>query len=117
GNSGSAFQINSGSGLIAVANTNALNFETNPAFNLTVRAQDNGPGNLFSEATITVNLSDVNEIPLISNQSFTISENTSNGTSVGTVVASDPDNGQTLTYSIISGNSQEVHFKSIRVQV
>jgi parallel beta-helix repeat protein len=45
-----------------------------------------------------------NQSPTISNQSFNIAENSANGTNVGTVIASDPDAGQTLTYSILSGN-------------
>jgi hypothetical protein len=41
----------------------------------------------------------------IMNQSFQVDENSINGTVVGTVVASDPDAGQTLEYSIVSGNT------------
>ncbi|HPT02987.1 MAG TPA: right-handed parallel beta-helix repeat-containing protein, partial [Bacteroidales bacterium] len=43
-----------------------------------------------------------NHPPVISNQSFSLNENSANGSIVGTVVASDPDAGQTLTYSIVS---------------
>jgi hypothetical protein len=46
-----------------------------------------------------------NQPPSIKNQSFKISKNVTNGTSVGIVVASDPDVDQSLTYSILSGNS------------
>lgn len=44
-----------------------------------------------------------NNAPTISAATFTIPENTPNGTYVGTVTASDPD-GDALTYSIIAGN-------------
>ncbi len=54
---------------------------------------------------MTVNLTNVNENPNIGNQTFSIAENSANGQQVGVVVASDPDAGQTLTYSIISGNT------------
>ena len=43
--------------------------------------------------------------PTISPQNFSIAENSATGTSVGTVIASDADAGQTLTYDIISGNT------------
>ncbi len=105
GNTNNAFAINPGTGGLTVNNTNALNFENITTFGLTVRVQDNGQGNLYSQATITVNLTNVNENPVINNQAFTIAENSANGTSVGTVVASDPDAGQTLTYSITAGNT------------
>lgn len=46
-----------------------------------------------------------NQIPIIQNQTFALNSNSANNTFVGKVVASDPDAGQTLTYSIISGNT------------
>ncbi|HCT71245.1 MAG TPA: hypothetical protein DF409_09690, partial [Bacteroidales bacterium] len=39
-----------------VNNSQALVFNANPVFNLTVKVQDNGPGNLSSNAIATVNL-------------------------------------------------------------
>jgi hypothetical protein len=46
-----------------------------------------------------------NHSPSILDQGFQLSRNSQNGDSVGTVIASDQDAGQTLTYSIISGNT------------
>jgi hypothetical protein len=46
-----------------------------------------------------------NHYPSILDQSFQVDENSINGTVVGTVVASDPDAGQTLEYFIVSGNT------------
>ena len=50
----------------------------------------------------TVYLFDVtfNQTPMINNQVFNIAENSTNTTVVGTVIASDPDGGQSLTYLI-----------------
>ena len=45
-----------------------------------------------------------NHPPSIQDQGFKMNENSPVGTSVGTVVASDPDAGQALAYSIVSGN-------------
>lgn len=36
---------------------------------------------------------------------FPLAHNTTNGTVVGSITASDPDAGQTLTYKILSGNT------------
>ncbi|MBL0135869.1 MAG: cadherin domain-containing protein [Chitinophagaceae bacterium] len=105
GNTNTAFAINSTTGKITVSNSSALNFESTPSFALTVKVQDNGTGLLSSQAIITINLLNVNEAPIIANQSFSINENSTNGTVVGTVAASDPDAGQTLSYSILSGNT------------
>jgi hypothetical protein len=46
-----------------------------------------------------------NHPPSIQDQVFQLNENSPGGTSVGIVVATDPDAGQTLTYSIVSGNT------------
>lgn len=54
-------------------------------------------------ATVTVNLTDVNEAPEIEDFSFELS-GTTEGTEVGTVSATDPDANSTLTYSLTDGN-------------
>lgn len=63
GNAGGAFAINAATGQIVVANSAALDFETTPNFNLVVRATDNGSPQRFTEANVTVQLTDVNEVP------------------------------------------------------
>ena len=104
GNTNNAFQINTATGALKVNNAAALNYEVNPSFALTVKVQDNGQGNLFSQAIVTVNLTDVNENPQITDQTFSLDEFSANGTVVGTIIAYDPDNGQSLTYTLLSGN-------------
>ena len=105
GNTGGAFAINSSSGQLTVANPAALNFEVTPSFALIVQVTDNGSPASSAAATVTVNLTNVNEAPVIAPQTFSIAENVANNTVVGTVVASDPDAGNTLTYSITAGNT------------
>jgi hypothetical protein len=100
GNTGGAFTFVGSS--LRVANVAALDFETNPSFALTVQVSD---GSLSSSATVTVNLNNVNEAPSIVAQTFSLSENTANSSTVGTVAAADPDAGATLTYSITAGNT------------
>jgi hypothetical protein len=41
----------------------------------------------------------------VGDQAFTIDENSPYTSVVGTVLATDPDEGQTLTYSITDGNT------------
>lgn len=104
GNTGNAFGLTAG-GQLFVMNRAPLDFETNPVFTLTVQVTDNGSPALSSTATVTVNLTNLNEQPVIAPQQFIVEENSNAGTLVGTVVASDPDAGQALTYAIISGNT------------
>ncbi len=103
GNTGGAFAINPGNGQITVANP--INYESLSSYSLTVQVQDNGAGNLTDTATITITVLDLNEAPVVNDQSFNVDENVSTGTVVGSVVASDPDMGQMLTYSITAGNT------------
>ena len=100
GNTSSAFSINT-SGQITVSNSAALNYETTPSFALTVRVSD---GTLFVDATITVNLNDINESPSAIEATTSVNENSANGTAVHTVSASDPD-GEVLNYTITGGNT------------
>lgn len=61
GNTGAAFSIDA-SGQISVANSGALDFETNPVFNLTIQVTDNGDvPPLSNTAAVTVNLNDLAE--------------------------------------------------------
>jgi Cadherin domain/RTX calcium-binding nonapeptide repeat (4 copies) len=105
GNTSNAFAINASTGAITVANSAALNFETTPTFNLIITATDAGTPVLSNSRTVVVNLTDVNEAPVVNAATFTVAADSANGTAVGTATASDPDAGQTLTFSITAGNT------------
>jgi hypothetical protein len=49
-------------------------------------------------------VTDVNEAPTAADAAFTLPESSADGTSVGTVVASDPDVGDTLSFAITGGD-------------
>ena len=61
---------------------------------LTVQVPD--AGGLSDSATVTVTLNDVNEQPTVNDDTFSVDENSPDGTSVGSVTAGDPDAGDTL---------------------
>lgn len=105
GNSTGAFAINPATGQITVAKSEVVNFETNPGFNLEVRVTDNGSPVKFAATHVTISLNNVNEAPQLAEKTFSLDEKSPNGTAVGTVTGTDPDAGQTLTYSIVSGNT------------
>jgi len=106
GNTGNAFSIDSETGSLRVNSVAAINFEINPTFSLTVRVADNGTPQQSRSATITINLTNLNEQPFLSNQTIgNIPENSPNGAVAGTVGAYDQDAGQTLSYAITGGNT------------
>ena len=107
GNTNDAFAINVATGVLTVKNSTALDFETQPRFDLKVRVDDNGVPALFNTATVTVFLRDENDAPRLPNIGFLIGENSINQAFIGTVFSSDQDAGQTRTYSFVAGNDDE----------
>ena len=100
GNEGNAFAIDAGSGEITVQG--GLDFEGLNSYALTVSVTDGGL--LSDSATVSIDLTNVNEAPTVGDQGFAISENSAVGSVVGSVAASDPDAGDALSYAITSGN-------------
>ncbi|MBU1424817.1 MAG: cadherin domain-containing protein [Gammaproteobacteria bacterium] len=102
-----AFSINSSTGVVSVSNSAALVYATNPTFSLTVQVTDTG--GLTASATVTVNVNPpgtpTNNAPVIANQTFVVADSAANDTAVGSVVASDPDAGDSLSFSITAGNT------------
>lgn len=95
------FDIDNG-GTITVIDGSQLDHEATPSYNCTVEVTD---GSLSASATVTINVTDVNEKPSVTaGQTFSVVGFADNGTVVGTVAASDPDDGDTLSYAITGGN-------------
>ncbi len=102
GNNLGMFAIDASNGEITAASA-AIDYETTIQYILGIHVTD---GTLADDETVTVNINNVNEAPVIDAlQIFDIDENSAIGTSVGTVLATDVDVPTTLTYSITSGNN------------
>lgn len=104
GNTGNVFALNALTGELTVLDSAAIDLELNSQFSLVIRVTDNGDPNFSATATITVTIGEQNRSPNFADQSFFRAENSANGTPVGTLVASDPDAGQTLQFEITGGN-------------
>ncbi len=102
GDGQTAFTIDSATGIITVNDSGDLDYEATPGFTLTVLAEDADGKSLTSTADITlVNVDEPgNEPPEAEDATFTLPENSTNGTTVGTAVATDIDAGDTLAYTI-----------------
>ena len=102
GDAAGHFDIGASSGMITVAG--ALNYEATSFYTLTVEASDGSGGT--SAVTVRIDLNDVNDSPEFSSPSydFKVSENAAAGTYVETVFATDEDAGDTIEYSITTGN-------------
>jgi hypothetical protein len=83
-----------------------FDFEAKSTYSVVVRTTDQG--GLFFDRTFTVNITDVNEsVPNspptgLALSANTIPENSVSGTAIGTFSTTDPDAGNTFTYSLVS---------------
>ncbi|NBO39040.1 tandem-95 repeat protein [bacterium] len=77
----------------------AFDYESTPSVNVTVRATDSG--SLYADQTFTINILDVNENPtnIVLSQN-NINENLPANSVVGTLSATDPDQGSSFTFSL-----------------
>jgi len=111
GNLNGAFSLTSGNNKGRLLVAGDLDFEATPSYSLVVSITDDGMINgaqttpLTINVVTTVNIVNVNEPPSMQDQSRAVDENSPLATPVGAPLqASDPDANTFFTYSIVSGN-------------
>jgi len=110
GNEARDFIIDPVTGDIRVSRT--LAHARQELYEFEIVVADSGVPSKAIVTPVTIHVTGPNRAPLIANQSFEIDENSVAGTVVGTVVASDPDTGQTLTYALVAGGSGRFNLNS-----
>jgi hypothetical protein len=79
-----------------------FNFEATTTRSIRVRTTD--AGGLFFERSFTINITNVDETPLgLGLSNTTILETIANGAAVGNLSTTDPDAGNTFTYTFVAG--------------
>jgi len=97
----SSFTITSGG---VLKSASVFNYETKSSYSIKVRTTD--AGGLTFDGGLTVPVTNVNEAPTnLELSSSSISENVPVGTTIGTLSSTDPDSGDTFTYSLVDGGS------------
>ncbi len=99
-NTGGSWTLTSGQ-VVGLTVTPEANF--NGSFDIVVQAiaSDVAPATPATVTqTITVTVTEVNDAPVIDDQAFSIAENSSNGSSVGTLTATDAEASQTKTFQL-----------------
>jgi hypothetical protein len=83
--------------------TNSVfDYETKNSYNIRVKTTDQG--GLSFEKQLTIGVTDVNETPTnLTLSNSTVSENQILGTVIGNFTTTDPDTGNTFTYSLVTG--------------
>ena len=113
GNGSGAFSIDPATGQLRVADPAALDYETlvvnwliQPVFELFVELEDLANSSLDELLRVVVTVSNVNEKPVFAGGSVLVPERLRAGSTVFTVVATDPDRYDfPATYQIVSGNT------------
>ena len=83
-----------------------LDYETDASYNITVRSTDDD--GLFLDKTFTINVKNINEVPTdIQISKNTVNETVEIGHTVCTFTTTDPDAGDTFTYTL---NTEDVPF-------
>ncbi|EZH74242.1 hypothetical protein ATO12_15360 [Aquimarina atlantica] len=99
-NSDDLFEITK-TGALSLASGKTLDFETKTTHEITVEVTD---GKAKASAKVTITVTDGNDTPAISAQSFTAAETIEDTVVIGTVTATD-ENGDQITYSIITNSN------------
>ncbi|MCW5672570.1 MAG: cadherin repeat domain-containing protein [Hydrogenophaga sp.] len=103
------FAIDATTGVITV-NTDdrtAINYENENArqFTLIVQAQDDGPGQRTTNVTVTVDILDCNDAPIVQATNRTVDENVASGTPVGAPIPANDEDKDAVTFAISGGDS------------
>lgn len=102
GTDAASFTIDAGTGEVRSAAGKQFDFEGKNKFTVVVTATDNHEIPLQTSATITINLTNVNETPVLSIADFSVPENSAAGHKPGALTAFDEDSGDVLRWSILS---------------
>ncbi|MDJ0609183.1 MAG: cadherin domain-containing protein [Kiloniellales bacterium] len=95
---GGRFEIDGTTGVVTVADGSLLDHEAADSHTLEVTATSTDGST--STQSFTVNVGDVNEAPTDIAFGTSVDENAANGTLVNVAIGSDPDDGDTMTYSL-----------------
>ncbi|MDB5469060.1 MAG: outer rane adhesin like protein [Caulobacter sp.] len=89
GTDAAAFTIDTMTGDLRV--NSAINYEAKTSYSIIVYVTDRGGAGLTAQRTYSISVTNLNEAPIVAAQAFSLDENSSVNTVVGTVVSSDPD--------------------------
>lgn len=104
GNTGNAFKISSATGDISVLTPSQINYEQNPLFNLGVQISDNGTPSFSLLKSVTINITNVNDPPIIHDTTFNVPIFAQVNDTVGILLATDQDAGDALSYAITAAS-------------
>ena len=115
GTDAAAFGINTTNGQLRTSA--ALNFETKATYSVSVTASD---GNLTDNITLTINVTDANDVPVFTGGTSTtrsIAENTGAAINIGTAISATDEDDDTLTYTLSGTDAASFDINSTNGQL
>jgi VCBS repeat-containing protein len=106
GNDAGAFSIDPTTGVITVADTTKLDFETSTTFQLVIGVDDEDAGTApNSQEGLVISVKDINERPTdLSMDRTTIAQSAaSTAAAIGTLSSTDPDANDSFAYALVTG--------------
>ena len=99
GTDASLFNIDTNDGEVRLKTS--ADYENKNTYQFTITVTDNGVGSLSASKVITLNINDLNDPPAISSAATgSVAENAAISTIAYAAAASDPDTGDTITFSL-----------------
>ncbi len=103
------FAIDGATGVVTVLDGSRLDYETSTSYVIVVRATSSDGSSATQPFTVTITDANDNAPVITPGQSFNVLEDAANGTSVGSVAATDPDaTGSLQNWMITAGNSDGI---------
>ena len=99
GNEDGVFTINPVTGQLSVADSSSINFEITSGYRLTLTVSDGIT--VSASQAVDILVQNENDTPELAPATFSVDENSSNGSVFGAMISSDEDVGDVLTYSIV----------------
>ncbi|XP_066284273.1 protocadherin-like wing polarity protein stan [Branchiostoma lanceolatum] len=102
------FHVDSSTGAVSIMGP--LDYETVSSYELTLKAEDGGDPSQSATATLTVNVTDINDNPPTFDRGIytvAVEEGAAGGTSVATLAVSDADSSSSVSYEFVSGNDAD----------
>lgn len=99
------FVIDANTGAISLRAGAVLSFANQPLHTVQVTVVDRSLTPLSTTKDVSIRVLDENNAPAVNDATLSVNENSAADTEVGTVTASDVDQGQTFTFSLIGGGN------------
>lgn len=106
GNNSNLFFIGEKSGELFLTEGKSLDFETESKYSLQIKIQNKTNTSYYTIIKAEIIVNDVNEKPVMADQTLSIPENSENDSSIGTLLATDPDKGQQLNFAILQSSPE-----------